>query len=186
MRKTGTYKLLLMISMAVFVTSDGLFGTMKLDTSKWLPALYLFILGTGFGGMLTTTLIALIAAVDHKHQAVITSALYAFRSTGSTLGITICSAVYQNILRRELFARFGDEPGAREQIQRIRDSLEELDHLPPGWKPGVLDSLMDALRGVFLTGLAMSILAFISAAFIRQHVLHTNLERIEEDAACEE
>jgi MFS family permease len=177
MKKTGTYKLLLMISMTLFVAGEGFVATVNLDTTIWPPILYLFVLGIGFGGTLTTTLLAIIAAVDHEHQAVITSALYAFRSTGSTLGITICSAVYQNILRTELLAKFGDEPGAREEIQRIRDSFEELDHLPSGWRAGVLVSFMDALRGVFLTGLGMAILAFISAAFVREHVLHTTLER---------
>ena len=80
--------------------------------------------------MLTITLLACLAAVEHSQQAVITSATYAFRSVGSTLGITISSALYQNVLKAQLWERFGDQPGAAEEIQRIRDSLEEIGRLP--------------------------------------------------------
>merc|ERR1712093_239022 len=55
--------------------------------------IYQFLIGLGYGGMLTVTLLAVISAVDHEHQAVITSATYAFRSTGSSIGVTIASAV---------------------------------------------------------------------------------------------
>jgi hypothetical protein len=127
--------------------------------------------------MLTVTLLATISAVDHEHQAVITSATYAFRSTGSTIGVTIASAVYQNILKITLWQKFGALPGAADEIQRIRDNFDELRHLPPGWKAGVLDSYMDALRGVFLTAFGVALLGLVAGSFIRQHTLHATLAR---------
>ena len=48
--------------------------------------------------MLTIMLLAMIAVVDHKEHALVTSASYTFRSTGSTIGITVASAVFQNVL----------------------------------------------------------------------------------------
>ena len=127
--------------------------------------------------MLTVTLLAVISAVDHEHQAVITSATYAFRSTGSTIGITIASAVYQNLLLTGLHNRFDGKPGAEDEIRRIRDSLDELKHLPPGWKIGVLESYSWALRGVFLTAFGVAVLGLVCGCFMRQNVLHSNLAR---------
>lgn len=93
------------------------------------------------------------------------------------MGITIGSAVYQNILKAQLWARFGDEPNAAEEIGRIRDDLDELKHLPDGWYDGVILSFMAAFRGVWVTLLCISVAALICVSFMRQHTLHSTLER---------
>lgn len=177
MRWLGRYYFLNICVQAIFLVSLGLVSTFTLTSPAWQPFVYLFLAGTGYGGMLTVTLLALIAAVEHKHQAVITSASYAFRSTGSTIGITIASAVFQNILKMELWGRFGDRKDAAEVIGRIRDSFDEIKHLPPEWKGEVQDVYMDALRGVFLTTLGIGMLAALVSLFMREHKLHSNLAR---------
>ena len=127
--------------------------------------------------MLTIMLLALIAAVDHKEQALITSASYAFRSTGSTIGITIASAVFQNVLSMQLWDQLGDRDGADEIIPRVRDSLDAIKGLPLHWKMGVMQVYMTALRAVFLTILGIGALGAIASLFLREHKLHTNLAR---------
>lgn len=99
------------------------------------------------------------------------------RSCGATVGVTVGSAVYQNLLSANLWAHFGNEPDAAEQIRRIRDDLGELKHLPPGWHHGVIESFMGAFRGVWLTMLGLSFLALVSVSLMRQHTLHATLER---------
>ncbi|KAJ8118869.1 hypothetical protein ONZ43_g3908 [Nemania bipapillata] len=121
------------------------------------------------------------AAIDHSHQATITSATYAFRSVGSTVGITVGSAIYQNVLKSNLWERFGDLPGAAEEIKRIRDDLDELNHLPDGWYDGVAASFQEAFRSVWFTLLGLAILAIISVSLMKQHKLHSTLARNEGD-----
>ncbi|KAH8821827.1 major facilitator superfamily domain-containing protein [Xylogone sp. PMI_703] len=177
MNRTGKYKILGLVVVGTEIIGIGLLQTLTFHTPTWPASIHIFLMGTGYGGMLTMTLIACLSAVSHDHQAVVTSATYAFRSTGSTIGITIGSAVYQNILNSELFAKFGDQEGADEIIKRIRDSLDELKHLPEGWRQGVMDSYEDAMKGVFWTAFLLGILAFITTALMRQHVLHSTLDR---------
>jgi MFS family permease len=177
MKRTGKYKILSLVLLGTFVLGTGLLSTLNFGTSSWPPMIYLALLGAGYGGMLTVTLLAVIAAVSHDHQAVITSATYAFRSTGSTLGVTIGSAVYQNLLLTGLHDRFDGQKGAAEEIRRIRDSFDELKHLPAGWKEGVMASYESSLRGVFLTSLGIAILSLVCCAFMREHVLHKSLAR---------
>ena len=177
MRWTGRYYFLSVAILLIYVASLILVSTFKLTTPTWEPFVAFFFSGVGYSGMLTITLLALISAVDHKHQAVITSASYAFRSTGSAIGITIASAVFQNILKIELWGRFGDRDGAAEIIGRLRDSLDEIKTLPPSWKAGVMDVYMDALRGVFLTILGLAVLGLLVSLAMREHKLHDNLAR---------
>lgn len=177
MRATGRYMLFNYFSMFLQVLSTGLICTLKLTTPPFLPFIYFFLLGAAYGSMLTVTLVGLISAVSHEFHAVATSASYAFRSTGSTIGITIASAVFQNVLKSGLWSRFGDRENARELISQIRDSLEEIHNIPEDWKPGVLAAYMDSLRAVFLTLLGLSVLGALTSLAMREHKLHTNLAR---------
>ncbi|KAI5461467.1 MFS multidrug transporter [Mariannaea sp. PMI_226] len=177
MTKTGRYITLGISSLVFLVAGVVLLSVQGRHSPFWLASVAFFFAGTGYGGMLTTTLLACIAAVDHSQQAVITSATYLARSLGGTVGITIGSAVYQNILVARLWERFGDQPNADEEIQRIRNDLAELKHLPEGWYDGVMDSFMEAFRGVWLTLLGLSVVALIVVGFMRQHTLHSTLER---------
>ncbi|KAI0840120.1 MFS general substrate transporter [Hypoxylon sp. FL0890] len=173
MKKTGRYVLQL-ASVVILTTLDE-------NSPEWPLMVAFLLLGSGQGAMLTTTLLACLAAVDHSHQATVTSATYAFRSVGGTVGITIASAIYQNVLKTQLWERFGDMPGAADEIRRIRDDLDELKHLPEGWHGGVIASFMEAFRSVWFTMLGLSILALISVSLMKQHKLHSTLSRNESD-----
>ncbi|KAG9793198.1 hypothetical protein KCU88_g612, partial [Aureobasidium melanogenum] len=178
MRKTGRYWGQMVFVMLLFVAGTALICTFKLDSPAWQTYLYVTPLGMAYGSMLTITLVAMISAADHAHQAVITAASYAFRSTGSTIGITVASAVFQNVLTSELQSQFGQMPGSDSEIRRIRDNLKELDRLPRGWDRGVvLDIYMDALRAAFVAGLILAVLAAAAGFAMKEHVLHKNLAR---------
>lgn len=180
MKRTGRYVGLGVCLLLSFVAGAAIFTTLDADSPSWVPFPAFVLTGAGYGGMLTVTMIACIAAADHSQQAVITSATYAFRSVGATLGITIASVVYQNILKTRLWDRFGSLPGAAEEIKRIRDDLEELKHLPDGWTDGVVASFMDAFRGVWLTVLGLAIVGLICVSLMKQYTLHSNLARRED------
>ncbi|GJC93676.1 major facilitator superfamily transporter [Colletotrichum higginsianum] len=177
MKRTGKYVVPGICALILFNTGIIILTQFNEETPAWVNYVVFFLVGGGYGAMLTITLLGCIAAVDHSQQAVITSATYLARSLGGTIGITIGSAVYQNVLRNRLWDRFGDYPDAAEIIRRIRDDLDELKNLPPGWKPGVVDSFMEAFGSVWYTMLGLSILALVFISLMRQHVLHSTLER---------
>ncbi|OAA72540.1 Major facilitator superfamily domain, general substrate transporter [Cordyceps fumosorosea ARSEF 2679] len=177
MKRTGRYWVIGIACTLTITAGVTLFALLDASTPVWVVSVSFFLSGSGYGAMLTVTLLAAIAAVDHAHQAVVTSGTYMARSIGSTLGVTIGSAVYQNVLRTKLWERFGHLPGAAREISRIRDSLDELKHLPPGWHDGVIQSFVDAFHAVALTMLGLALAAVLSIALMREHKLHNNLSR---------
>ncbi|KAI1636933.1 major facilitator superfamily domain-containing protein [Biscogniauxia mediterranea] len=181
MKKTGRYVGLGILSVVLVLASMVILTTLNENSPRWPLMIAFLLLGSGHGAMLTVTLLACLATVDHSHQATITSATYAFRSVGSTVGITIASAIYQNVLKTRLWERFGDQPGATEEIGRIRDDLDELNHLPAGWHDGVMASFMDAFRSVWFTTVALALVALISVSLMKQHKLHSTLSRNERE-----
>ena len=181
MRWTGRYYYLVAVIMLIFIAANAIIAGYTLTTPLWVTIVSLFMAGMAYAGMLTTTLLALISAVEHRHQAVITSASYAFRSTGSAIGIAIASAVFQNLLNRNLWAAVGERDGAADTIRRLRDSLDVLKQLPISWKVDVQQAYMESLGGVFLTTLGMGILAGIVCLAMREHTLYSNLSRKQAD-----
>lgn len=178
MKATGRYYFLSIGCMSLLTISAVLLLVfMSFGISVWLPFVIFFLSGMGYGGMLTITLLALISAVEHKHQAVITSASYAFRSTGSAIGITIASAVFQNVLTAQLWNTLGKEKNAAELIGKIRDSLGYLQTLPTEQKAKALDAYGTALDGVWSSVLGLCVLSAVSGLLMREHVLHNNLAR---------
>ena len=177
MRWTGKYYWMSVIVLLIYLGALTLISTFDLYTPKWEPFLVFFFAGIGYAGMLTITLLALISAVAHDNQAVITSASYAFRSTGSAIGIAVVSAVFQNVLKEQLRRRIGDWEGAEKIIPRVRDSLEEIKKLPLEWRLAVTDAYMDALRAVFVTCLGLGVVGFICSLWMKEHKLHSNLQR---------
>ena len=93
MKRTGKYYVLNLCLWGVYLLSCVLLCTLQLQMSWWPPFIYLFLFGIGWGGTCVIALLALIAAVDHAQQALVTSTSYVFRSTGCALGITVASAV---------------------------------------------------------------------------------------------
>ncbi len=177
MRAAGKYYVLNLVIQVLFLLPLGLTTGFTLETPQWCPFVYFFFTGFAYAGMLTVTVTALIAAVDQKHHAVITSASYAFRGTGSTIGITICSLVFQNVLIKRLWEEFGEEKDAGSIIGRLRDSLTEIKYLPGDWINGAEEAYMDALRGVFLTIFGLAVFGSLSSLFMKEHTLHKDLAR---------
>ena len=177
MRWTGRYYYLNAGIQLIFIAANAIFSSFNLTSPLGLTILAFFMAGVGYAGMLTVTLLAFVSAVDHQHQAVITSASYAFRSTGSAIGITIASAVFQNLLSRNLWCAIGDRKGAEDAIERLRDSLDVIKQLPADWKLDVQQAYMESLRGVFLTSLGITIVASLISLAMRENTLYTSLSR---------
>ncbi|KAL9597814.1 MAG: hypothetical protein Q9219_004891 [cf. Caloplaca sp. 3 TL-2023] len=177
-RASGRYYLLNMAVQVLFLLPLGLATRFDLATPTVLPIIYFFFTGLAYAGKLTVTVTALIAAVEQKHQAVVTSASYACRGTGSAIGIAVCSLVFQNILKRRLWEEFGHEEGAASIIGRLRDNLREIKYLPnDGWMVDAEDAYMDALTAVFWTIFGLAAAGTIASLFMREHTLHKSLAR---------
>ena len=141
------------------------------SVSTWPPFLILFMAGFGYGAMLTISFVALVNSVDQSQQAVITSVSYLARSTGSVIGVTITSAIFQNVLKLELQGRFGNTPDAERIIGTLRDNVNEMNNLPPFWMKGVSESFTNALWGVWLCVLGTGVLGAASSLLMKEFKL---------------
>ncbi|KAH6624109.1 major facilitator superfamily domain-containing protein [Chaetomium sp. MPI-SDFR-AT-0129] len=176
-KATGNYVYLSAAAHFFLVAASALAATLHGETASWCPFLYLGMMGLGFGAMLVTTMLALISSVEHSEHAVVTSASFTFRAIGSSTGITVASAVFQNTLIRGLHRRLGDGENIDELTERIRRNLDVIWELDPPTRSAVQDGYMESLRYVFVTILIMSAVSMASSLVMRQNKLHNNLSR---------
>lgn len=117
-KKTAKYKTLHYISAITIVLGSFLLysstrydGAIK-DSLISLPLRY------GASADITTIIVAMISSVPQSQQSLVTSISYGFRSTGSTIGVSLSSAILQSTLRKSLTGNF----------RNLENTL-----LPPGW-----------------------------------------------------
>jgi MFS family permease len=181
MRRTGRY-----YKLAVGAGILSILGCLKIyiitpSIPTWQQFLLLIPSGLGYSCMLTVTLLALIAAAPLKYQACTTSIQYTFRSTGSTLGVSAATAVFQNVLLQQLTSRINrlisDPSEAAKIIEKALDSTEYVKEAPKLVRDAIRSSYANGCKGAFMFALVTVILGAVSSLFMREHKLHTSINR---------
>ncbi|ODV96604.1 hypothetical protein PACTADRAFT_48435 [Pachysolen tannophilus NRRL Y-2460] len=182
MKKTGKY--LNFTKITGFVSVIGIFLicfiTPKIDT---FYQFFLLSLPTfGYATVLTVSLSALIASVPVHYQASTTSIQYAFRAVGSTLGLSISSAIFQHRLENALFSNISKVvPSPDVDIAKIvAKAMESAEYMKiaPEWSvQAIRDSYGAGCHASFWFGLVVIILGYICCTNIEEHQLHSGLSR---------
>ena len=167
-RRTGRYYWITVAGFALlFVSAPPLMASVYARSTLGVVAGLAFTaLGAGSG--ITTTLVALLSNAAQEDIAVVVACSYLFRSLGSSIGISISSAVLQNVLRSELLRRLGDGDAAREVEERVRKDMRAIGDLPADVAADVRDSYrlgVGAAMGPTVVALGFAVLATF---FIRE------------------
>ncbi|KAJ9105695.1 hypothetical protein QFC19_003469 [Naganishia cerealis] len=137
--------------------------------------------GLGYSCILTVTLLALIAAVPMKYQACTTSIQYTFRSTGSTLGVSIASAIFQLILRSNLNSKVSlvvsDAKTAHKIIKKALENTNYVNKAPLVAQKAILESYYAACKGAFGFSVTVITIGVFCSWFMKEHKLHSSLDR---------
>jgi len=161
-RRTGKYSALKIILPILIVLGTAGFAVITIDASSVLPEFYLFFNGFGFGGLLTVLLLALLSAVPHSQQATSTSALLAFRSIGSTVGLSVAGVVFRSRLNGQAPMNATQHGHPQSHQLQVGDGSDR-----------TADVYMSALHGTFLLALGLAIPGFICAIFVKNYSLRS-------------
>ncbi|KAM0334283.1 hypothetical protein ACHAQA_001305 [Verticillium albo-atrum] len=168
-RHTGRYYVLTVASFGLL-----LLAALPMTASAYLasaPGLVasLVVISLGAGSGITSTLVALLSNAAQSDTAVVVACSYLFRSLGSSIGISVSSAVLQQILRGELARRLGD--GAGDIIDAVRESIDVIRELPPAVAAEVRESYRVATVGVMAPTTAFLVLAFAATFFVKEKAM---------------
>ena len=178
--RTGRYKYFLQVTLLAHLAAALTACSNGSDSPLWTPLIELGLVGFGFGGMHTVTFLAFTSAVKVEDQAVVTSLSYVFRSTGSVMGLTLASTVFQNVLDSSLHASLRNTADAETIIQEVRNNFDAIKDLPLEIYQMVKASYVLALRSTFASTVAFAIFALVSGMLVRELKLHATLARSDE------
>ena len=112
-------------------------------------------------------IVALLANAETEDTAVVIACAFLFRALGSSMGISLSSAVLQQTLRNELAARLPEGDQAREIEERVRKSLEYIKELPPNLAAEVRSSYQFATLKGTIPCLIFAVMSVFIAFFIK-------------------
>lgn len=181
MKKTGRYYKLTIFSALVTWCGIFAFNFLTPHTSPKIQMIMMTAPGFGYAIMLTVTLLALISAAPVKFQAGTTSIQYTFRSTGSTIGVSIASAIFLNVLVKTLNAKIPEiveDPKLAKSI--IERALKNTDFArdQPKLINEVLRSCYDtACKSSFHFATVIVSFGVVAGLFMRENKLHASVDR---------
>jgi EmrB/QacA subfamily drug resistance transporter len=160
------YRQIIIIGTALLSIGFLLLSNMSKDTSHSVTIAVLLILGTGMGMIFIPLLLAVQNSVPRSRLGIATSATQFFRSMGATIGVSLMGMVLSatmlygtSSLSKSLEASELHYIGNPDLIV----NPEARASLSPEIHDALTNLLATSLRNVFLTGLFIALVAFISA-----------------------
>ncbi|KAK4647239.1 uncharacterized protein QC761_0027280 [Podospora bellae-mahoneyi] len=146
----------------------GLFCLFSMERGwpTWVYMLCLVPASAGQGFQFPGSFMAVLAASKQHEQAVVTSTLMLWRSTGNILGVACSSLVVQNSLWYHL-QEFVSGPEKEAVISKVRKSVEAIRDLEGTYQDQVVQSYAAALRLTFLCCFALAVANLCLVAPVR-------------------
>ena len=197
--RTGKYKLLITVSVALIVVGSYLLTNMTSTTDPWVIRAWMFVLGVGIGPTLAVFTIIVQNAVPFSKLGVATSNLTFFRQIGGVVGLSIAGTVFGTLLRDQipvqlategvpaqvvgLFQGGGFDPNnlvgvggdlGQTILGAVPDQLRpDVEPLIPDIVNGIHAAITLAIANVFWLGVIGGVAAFVAVLFIRELPLRT-------------
>jgi EmrB/QacA subfamily drug resistance transporter len=170
--RTGTYRIFPIVGCLVMAAGLFLLSLMNADTSRVLESVYMFVLGLGIGLSMQVLTIVVQNSVAYADLGTATSAVTFFRTLGGSFGAAVFGTIYANTLMPKLTAGVaaalragGVSPGALVGAAR---NPRQLHQLPAATARPIVDAYAQSLHTVFLWSVAMALVGFVVALFLKQ------------------
>ncbi|AQZ16371.1 VBA4 (YDR119W) [Zygosaccharomyces parabailii] len=184
MKKTGKYYWFTVGFCMVSFLGHIQINLINPQIAVWRQYILLLVPGFGYSVLITVALLAMIAAVPHEHQAATTSISYAFRSTGSTLGVSIGGALFRESLNGLLTRKvleFSDSHPKHELLKIIEKASKSSEWVhssaPEYIRPTLISCYHFACKDTFMFCTLCSVGTLLSISIIKEYKLHLSLDR---------
>jgi len=199
--RTGKYKVLLLVSIALVGIGSLLFTNLAATSDPWAIRFWQFVLGVGIGPTLAVFTIVIQNAVPFSKLGVATSNLTFFRQIGGVVGLSIAGSLFgsqvadqipvrlvANGVPQQLVDLFQGSGFDQNNLVGVGNTLGQqiLAGVPAQFRqivepiiPKIVTSIYEAMSlaigSIFWLGLIASVLAFLAVLVIRELPLRSSL-----------
>jgi EmrB/QacA subfamily drug resistance transporter len=199
--RTGKYKVLLLVSVALVGVGSLLFTNLAATSNPWVISFWQFVLGVGIGPTLAVFTIVVQNAVPFNKLGVATSSIAFFRQIGGTVGLSIAGSLFGTQVAEQIPARLlangvpqpvvsgfqgagfdqnsllgvGTTLGQQILATVPAGARQAVEPLIPKIVTSIYEAISLAIGSVFWLGLAASVLALLAVLVIREVPLRSSL-----------
>ncbi|MZD04496.1 DHA2 family efflux MFS transporter permease subunit [Streptomyces sp. SID5785] len=167
---TGRYKVFPIVGSVLMVGGLFLLAQMDTDTSRFTSGLYMAVLGAGMGCLMQITMLVAQNSVEMKDMGVASSSTTLFRTLGSSFGVAIMGALFNNRVQDVMQEKAG-ALGGKAMEQSAQLDAASLAKLPVPVREAYQFAVSSGTHSAFLLGAVIAVGALVAAVFVKEVAL---------------
>ncbi|MPY62094.1 MDR family MFS transporter [Streptomyces spongiae] len=164
---TGRYKVFPVVGSVLMTVGLFLLAQMDTGTSRLTSGLFMAVLGAGMGCLMQITMLVAQNSVEMKDMGVASSSTTLFRTLGSSFGVAIMGALFNNRVQDVMAQRAGDL-GSKVTEQSAQLDAASLAKLPAPAREAYQYAVSAGTHSAFLLGAGVAVLALVAAVFVKE------------------
>ncbi|QOV36681.1 MFS transporter [Streptomyces ferrugineus] len=167
---TGKYKVFPLLGSVLMGIGLYLLSTMDTGTSRFTSGVFMAIVGLGLGCLMQVTMLVAQNSVEMKDMGVASSSATLFRTLGSSFGVAIMGALFNNRVQDVMAERAG-ALGSDVTEQSAQLDAASLAKLPEAAREAYQYAVSAGTHSAFLLGTGVAVVALAAAVFVKEVVL---------------
>ncbi|MGW3097704.1 MDR family MFS transporter [Streptomyces sp. NPDC001102] len=167
---TGKYKLFPVVGSALMIVGLYLLSTMDTGTTRFTSGVFMAVVGLGMGCLMQITMLVAQNSVEMKDMGVASSSTTLFRTLGSSFGVAIMGALFNNRVQHVMAERAG-ALGSKITEKSAALDAKSLAKLPAVAREAYQHAVSAGVHTAFLLGSVVAVGALIAAVFVKEVAL---------------
>ncbi|WP_053762933.1 MULTISPECIES: MDR family MFS transporter [Streptomyces] len=164
---TGRYKIFPIVGGVLLIIGLYLLSLMDTGTSQFTSGVYMAVLGLGMGCLMQITMLVAQNSVEMKDMGVASSSTTLFRTLGSSFGVAIMGALFNDRVQDVMAERAG-ALGSKVTEQSAQLDAASLAELPAAAREAYQHAVSAGTHGAFLLGAVVALVALVAALFVKE------------------
>ncbi|MCW7945523.1 transporter [Streptomyces hygroscopicus] len=164
---SGRYKIFPLVGSVLMIVGLYLLSQMDTGTSRFTSGVYMAILGAGMGCLMQITMLVAQNSVEMRDMGVASSTTTLARTLGSSFGVAIMGALFNNRVQDVMAHRAGPH-GSKITEQSAQLDAKSLQKLPAAAREAYQYAVSAGTHSAFLLGAVVAVAALAAAVFVKE------------------
>ncbi|MET8632950.1 MDR family MFS transporter [Streptomyces sp. NPDC057746] len=164
---SGRYKVFPVAGSVLMIAGLFLLSRMDTETSRFTSGVYMAVLGAGMGCLMQITMLVAQNSVEMRDMGVASSTTTLARTLGSSFGVAIMGALFNNRVQHVMSERAG-ALGSKVTEQSAQLDAKSLQKLPEAAREAYQHAVSAGTHSAFLLGSVVALAALLAAVFVKE------------------
>ncbi|WP_328749413.1 MFS transporter [Streptomyces sp. NBC_00285] len=164
---TGRYYVFPVVGSVLMAIGLYLLSTMDTGTTRFTSGVFMAVVGLGMGCLMQITMLVAQNSVEMKDMGVASSSTTLFRTLGSSFGVAIMGALFNNRVQDVMSERAG-ALGSKVTEQSAQLDAASLAKLPAAAREAYQYAVSSGTHSAFLLGSIVAVAALVAAVFVKE------------------